>query len=89
MSRAAAGLATFAVGVSLTPTINNKGLGITASVILASGTGILAGVLIAASARGFRMAGSAIAGLILRARDLSVPQSWPACTTDPMPQPIG
>ena len=62
---AAAGLATFAVGVSLTPTINSKGLGIAAGIILASGTGILAGVLIAASARGFRMAGSAIAGLIL------------------------
>ena len=62
---AAAALATLAVGVGLTPTINNKGLAIAAGILLASGTGILAGVLIAASARGFRMAGSAIAGLIL------------------------
>ena len=61
----AAGLATLAVGVSLTPTINSKGLAIAAGILLASGTGILAGVLIAASARGLRVAGSAIAGLIL------------------------
>jgi hypothetical protein len=62
---AAAGLATLAAGVSLTPTINSKGLAIAAGILLASGTGILAGVLIVASARGFRMAGGAIAGLIL------------------------
>ncbi|MGP0024614.1 MAG: hypothetical protein ACLPKE_14830 [Streptosporangiaceae bacterium] len=62
---ASAGLATLAVGVSLTPAINSKGLAIAAGILLASGTGILAGVLIAASAGGFRMAGSAIAGLIL------------------------
>jgi hypothetical protein len=62
---AAAGLAALAAGVSLTPTINSKGLAVAAGVLLASGTGILAGVLIAASARGFRMAGSAIAGLII------------------------
>lgn len=62
---AAAGLAILAAGVSLTPAINSKGLAIAVGILLASGTGILAGVLIAASARGFRMAGSAIAGLIL------------------------
>jgi len=62
---AAAGLAALAAGVSLTPTINSKGLGIAVGVLLASGTAVLAGVLIAASARGFRMAGSAIAGLII------------------------
>ena len=62
---AAAGLATFAVGVSLTPTISSKGLAIAGGILLAAGTGILAGALIAASARGFRMIGRAIAGLIL------------------------
>ena len=62
---AAAGLATLAVGASLTPTIDSKGLAIAAGILLAFGTGILAGVLITASAGGFRMAGSAIAGLIL------------------------
>jgi hypothetical protein len=62
---AAAGLATLAAGFSLTPTINSKGVAIAVGVLLASGTGILASVLIAASARGFRMAGGAIAGLIL------------------------
>jgi len=62
---AAAALTFIAVGTSLSATTTDKGLGIAESIILAVGVGALACTLVAASVRGFQIAGAVIAGLIL------------------------
>jgi hypothetical protein len=64
---ASAGLTFTAVGNGLSVTPADKGLGIAQGIILAVGAGALACTLIAASVRGFQVAGAVIAGLILLA----------------------